>query len=151
MAWKRGIWRGEWISVNPPPVGVAIVVNINFLEPYNDDGNPVGRLSDSLNMVFTGIAPFPGDLDNVSLDLHLWSDPNAVPLPNAYTLYENGPFQDVTHFVVCNDGPTDVTMLVASSLPEPMSLLLMGRCIGTRERSAEMLRQIASRSIWPAM
>jgi hypothetical protein len=101
-------------------------VNINFLEPYNDDGNPVGRLSDSLNMVFTGIAPFPGDLDNVSLDLHLWSDPYAVPLPNAYTLYENGPFQDVTHFVVCNGGPTDVTMLVASSLPEPMSLLLMG-------------------------
>lgn len=28
---------------------------------------PVGSLSDSLNMVFTGIAPFPGDLDNVSL------------------------------------------------------------------------------------
>ena len=77
-------------------------------------------------MVFTGIAPFPGDLDNVGLDSHFWSDTYAVPLPNAYTLYENGQFQDVTHFVVWNGGPTDVTVLVASSIPEPTSLLLMG-------------------------
>jgi hypothetical protein len=65
-------------------------VHINFLEPYNDGGSPVGSLSGTLNMVFTGIAPFPGDPDNVSVDLHFRSDPYAVALPSAYTIYENG-------------------------------------------------------------
>ena len=118
--------HGEWISVNPPPVGVSIVVNINFLEPYNDGGSPVGSLSDALNMVFTGIASFPGDLDNVSLDLHFRSNPYAIGCRMPTRFNENGLFQDMSPFIVASGSPTDITVVVASDVPEPRRPLLMG-------------------------
>lgn len=94
--------HGEYMSLTPPPVGTVVVVNVNFLEPYNDDGLPVASLSDSLNIVLTGITPFPGDLSNVSIDLHFRSDPYAVLLPNAYYIYENGLYQDMSPYIVAS-------------------------------------------------
>ena len=121
-AWEL---HGEYTSIAPPPVGVPVVVNINFLEPYQDGNIPPGGLSDSLSIVLIGVTPFPGSLCNVSVDLHFRSDPYATTLPNAFNIYENGTFQDVSNYVVANGGPTDFTILVASDVPEPSSLLLM--------------------------
>jgi len=118
--------HGEYMSATPPPVGTAIIVNVNFLEPYNDDGLPIGSLSDSLSITLTGVTPFPGDNCNVSIDLHFRSDPYAVWLPNAFNIYENGQYQDMSPFIVANGGPQDLTILVASDVPEPGSLVLLG-------------------------
>src|SRR6516164_4043620 len=116
----------EYMSATPPPVATAIIVNVNFLEPYNDDGLPIGSLSDSLSITLTGVTPFPGDNCNVSIDLHFRSDPYAVWLPNAFNIYENGQYQDMSPFIVANGGPQDLTILVASDVPEPGSLVLLG-------------------------
>lgn len=114
--------HGDFMSNSAPPVGVSITVNINFLEPAFEGGG----LSDTLNMVFTGIMPIGGDPDNVSVNLHFRSDPNAMWLPNAWTIMENGTFQDVSGFVAASGGPTDFKILVASDVPEPGSLMLLG-------------------------
>jgi hypothetical protein len=118
--------HGEYLSATPPPVGTVIVVNVNFLESSAEPGSPKGSLSDSLSIVLSGITPFPGDLCNVSVDLHFRSDPYAVWLPNAFNIYENGLYQNMSSYIVANGGPNDLTVLVASDVPEPGSLILLG-------------------------
>ena len=118
--------HGEYMSATPPPIGTVIVVNINFLEPYDDGGSPKGSLSDTLNIVLTGITPFPGDVSNVSVDLHFRSDPFAVLLPNAFNIYETGLYQEMSPYIIAKGGPADLSVLVASDVPEPGGLILLG-------------------------
>ena len=119
-------FHGEYASAFAPAPGTTVVVNINFLEPYTYNGVPKGSLSDGLNIVLTGVVPFPGDICNLSVDLHFRSDPYAVWLPNAYNIYETGSLQDVSGYIVANGGPQDLTVLVASDVPEPGTLMLLG-------------------------
>lgn len=115
--------HGDFMSTSAPPVGVSVTVNINFLDPASEGGG----LSDTLNMVFTGMMPIAGDLDNVSLDLHFRSGPDAMWLPNAYSILETGQLQDISAFVVASGGPADFSVAVASEVtPEPGSLMLLG-------------------------
>jgi len=121
--------HGEYLSTTLIPNGTSIVVNIDLLEPAGGD-IPAGQISDTLNMVFTGHAPSPGDNNNVSIDLHFRSDTGVSlgGLTNAINFYETGQFQNLSSYVVAAGGPSDFSVQALSGAPEPGSfgLLVLG-------------------------
>ena len=115
--------HASYLSNSAPPVGVSRVVNFNLFDPASEGGG----LSDTLNIVFTGETPIPGDMNNVSVDLHFRSGSYAVTLPSAVDISETGTWQNLSGYVASGGGPQDFTISVASAVvPEPRSLLYWG-------------------------
>jgi hypothetical protein len=130
----------QYFSQGPgiPDPGSVVIANFNIL------GGLEG-LSDTLNIVFTGLLPNPDSLDNVSVDLHFESEsengliqPLLDPGPNGhlFEVYEGVGsvldqgvwFNDVSPLLQAAVGPAypgDFHVRY-SSTPEPATLALIG-------------------------
>lgn len=133
--------HGEYFSATPPAIGIAYIVNFNIFDPAFEGG----ALSDTLSITFTGHTPVGNDPDNVSVDLHFRSDPNALLLPNYFTITETGTWQDLSSYVAMapsagGAGINDFNIGFQSAVPEPGSIALLA--IGLIGVAANLRRRI---------
>jgi hypothetical protein len=117
--------HGEYLSNSAPANGVSITVDVNI---YEDAAHTV--LSDTFNVVFTGIAPTPADANNVAVDMHFRSDmeggPPLPPLTGGINVLEQNSFMPMDPYVQAAGGPGDFHVSILSAIPEPSSVVMMG-------------------------
>jgi hypothetical protein len=98
--------------------GTSVTLNFNIIGPNE-------TLSDTLNIVLTGITPDPAlNFINTVVDVHFLSDTgNLLPLANAITLTETGSFQDVSPFIAQASQLSNLSITFASDLSDPSAVV----------------------------